>query len=55
MLQTTCLVLFSKADYLLMFWDALWGGVIATAMFQWGRRYERKQAAKHWEPKEPTL
>jgi hypothetical protein len=47
MLQTTCVVLFSKADWLLMLWDALWAGIVAGAMFSWGRRYERKQAAKY--------
>jgi hypothetical protein len=54
------IVLFSKADWLLMLWDTLWGGLIACVMFLWGRRYERKliereKEPKWFEPKEPTL
>jgi hypothetical protein len=52
--------LISNADWLLTLWDALWGGVVAFAMFQWGRKYERKQIEKEstttWSPPtEPTL
>ena len=54
------IVLFSSADWLLILWDGLIGGVIAAVMFHWGRKYERKQIEKEkqspwWEPKEPML
>lgn len=51
---------FSNADLFMLIWNGLIGGLIAAAMFHWGRKYERKQIEKEkespWrEPKEPTL